>query len=105
MEQDKDIRNKEIAIFIGEESTPFFNSDWNWLMKAWNNIANLSNDKITVDEMSIGSKSASIRALKIPYNKNKSFIEFSVVGDPGIKSLHDATYEVVSEFVKWYNKQ
>lgn len=97
--------------FHGEpigQTAPRFNSDWNWLMKAWEKIAKTKSEKLLVDEMHLGMKSCSIKAMPIPYEKrNSSFISFYVVGDvPFGKNkmdLHDTAFEAIFEFVEWYN--
>lgn len=94
---------------IGKDA-PAFDSDWNWLMKAWLRISLLNYpEKLIVDKMHLGKSSCSINAIPVPYLRGAGFVSFYVVGDKlesnEVINLQQATYEAVVEFVNWYNKQ
>lgn len=95
--------------FIGWEEELKFHSDYNYIMQAWEAIAALKCDNIYIDEMTISSRSCSIKAYTEPYNKQKKCLPFYVIGDVvrgrKLEKLIDCIFLVIVEFVEWYNSQ
>lgn len=113
------ILNKRSLDFneINHSGCPFYHNNFSWLMDVWEaigKIRNLNNSdaaKIYLDDMSISSSGACIKAYSIPLVKDK-FISFEVIEDYGEgnenltnKELLDCVFKVCVEFVKWYEKQ
>lgn len=82
----------------------FYHASWDELMPVWEKIGKLKSKNFSVEEMEITRKKCWIKALAIPYERPK-LIALNFVEINECKTLIEATYKSVVEFIKWYNEQ
>ena len=81
-----------------------YHFSWNWLMPVWEKIGELKSKKFQIDDMEIRTSKCCIKSSPIPYARNTSFISLYIIGEDGCENLFEATFGVIVEFIKWYNK-
>lgn len=103
-----DVKRTGGIYYLGDSVKDFkYSKSFDWIMPVYEKIAafTLETENIAITEMTVGTKSCSITAVKKPYAR---FSTFNVIGDPiedsSLEKLIDTVFVSIVEFIEWYNK-